>query len=109
MTIAPVVAGNVIDPTTFGNAVADKLNGIVSGTTSGTTTSGGDITITFGVTFASNPIVIATVQVVSSTQYACHYPSSSTTTAQVVRVTTNDAVANGVTLTIRWIAIGTLA
>lgn len=109
MTIAAVTAGTVIDPTTFGNAVIDKLNGIVAGTTSGTTTAGGDLTIAFGVTFTSTPVVVATVQVVSSTQYSCHLPASASTTQQTVRVTTNDAVANAVAVTVRWIAFGTLA
>jgi hypothetical protein len=52
MTIPAVIAGQPIDPTTFGNAVASKLNDIpnkiTAGSTTGTTDGSGDLTITHG-------------------------------------------------------------
>lgn len=80
----------------------------VAGTQIGSTDGSGDITISFGVTFSAAPIVVCTPQIGSTTQIAVHYPSSATTTQQVVRVTSNDAVLASTSVTIRWIAAGTI-
>lgn len=79
----------------------------VTGSTTGTTDGSGNLTITWGVTFASAPRITVTP---NSTNWSQGYISSVSTTGAVFRCI-NAAGSNvtSVSVTAQWIAVGQLA
>ena len=104
MTIAAVVAGNVIDPTTFGNAVADKLNDLPASVTFGTTTAStdgsGNLTITHG--HGTTPS-FALVQPRSSNWSQCYVSSIGATTVTVRALSAAGANVVSTSITADWV------
>ena len=112
MTIAPVAAGQLIDPA-WGNSVADQLNdlplAIQHDATSVTLSSTGTAVITFPQTFTGTPSMPAPA--VNGTGLYVAFISSIGATSFTVAVRRNDngAALASTSVNIGWIAIGELA
>lgn len=91
----------------WADEVANAINGMVAGVHTGTTDGSGDITITFGITFASPPVVVAMMRKASETAaHVCHANGAATTTTQSLRVINDGTPETSTSVTIHWIAIG---
>lgn len=115
MTIASVTAGTLITPA-WGNSVADQLNkGVtISGsvTYDGLSSTGYGPLHSFPSTWASAPILVATVFQTTASANAGYYVKVINISASAFRFRhyqTDGFWDDGVTGTIYWIAHGTLA